>query len=100
MHPILPACMFHSRTMPARVEVSGKPDQTRTSDLRPRHLFAEFITVNALLFVSLHMLGIEVGHNGKSAHLVKTVAVISKIGVKNTMLQAGRRIKTCDSMYS
>ena len=57
MRPILPACMLYSRIMPIRVEVSGKPDQMRSSDLCSRHLFAGFLTVNALLFVSLHMLG-------------------------------------------
>lgn len=65
----------------------------RTSDLCPRHLFAGFVTTNALLLVSLHMLEMFVGHNGKSTELVKKVAGISKIGVKNNILQAERRIK-------
>lgn len=66
----------------------------------PRHLFAGFVTTNALLLVSLHMLEMYIGHNGKSADLVKKIAMISKIVVKNNILQAERRIKIWDSMYS
>lgn len=71
----------------------------RTSDLCPRHLFVGFVTTNALLLVSLHMLEMFVGHNGKSTDLVKKVGAISRIVVSN-ILQAERRIKIWDSMYS
>lgn len=75
-------------------EVSGKPDQMRTSDLCSRHPFVGFVTTNALSLVSLHMLEMFIGHNGKSTDFIKKVAVISKIGVKNNILQDERRKKT------
>lgn len=81
-------------------EVSGKPDQMRTSDLCPRHLFVGCVTANVFLLVSLHMLEMFIGHDRKSTDLVKKVAVISRIGVKNNILQAERRKKKWDSMYS
>lgn len=65
----------------------------RTSDLCPRHLFAGFVITNALLLISLHVLEMFVGHNWKSTELAKKVVLISKIGVKNNILQAKRRIK-------
>lgn len=100
MHPILPACMLHSRIMLVHGEVSGKPDQMRTSDLCSSHPFVGFLTANALSLVSLHMLEMFIGHNGKSTDFVKKVAVISKVGVKNNILQAERRKIPWDSMHS
>lgn len=65
----------------------------RTSDLCPRHLFVGCVTANVFLLVSLHMLEMFIGHDRKSTDLVKKVAVISRIGVKNNILQAERRKK-------